>query len=88
MKFPKPQLDRSSLNAAGLAHFVVPLVIVVLIALVGTYMLVASHANSVSQGSTHLKITSAKIHVARASTTVEGVVAPTPGPTSSPLVAA
>ena len=42
MRFMKPK----SLNSRGIAHYVVPLVVVVLTGLVGTYLLVASHANS------------------------------------------
>lgn len=34
----------SKLNASGIAHFILPLVVVIGVAVVGTYLLVASHA--------------------------------------------
>lgn len=37
-------LRMKALNAKGIAHFVAPLVIVLLVGVIGTYMLVASHA--------------------------------------------
>jgi hypothetical protein len=40
---------RAKLNARGIAHFVAPLAIVVAVGLIGTFMLVASNANSLSR---------------------------------------
>jgi len=45
MKLPKlSQLKRRPLGERGMAHFAAPLFVVLLVGLVGTYMLVASHA--------------------------------------------
>lgn len=47
MKLPKlSQLKRRPLGERGIAHFAAPLFIVLLVGLVGTYMLVASHAGA------------------------------------------
>ena len=40
------------LNASGLSHLIIPLMIVVLCGIVGTFMLVASHAETPTAGST------------------------------------
>ncbi len=55
MTLPKTK----SLDDHGLAHFIMPLVVVLLVGVVGTYMLVASHANPVKPK--QLRIVSAKI---------------------------
>lgn len=39
-------LNTKALNSRGLAHYVMPLIVVVLVAVGGTFMLVASHADS------------------------------------------
>lgn len=51
MKLPKlPKTNIIKLGSQGMSHIVVPLVVVVLVAIGGTYMLVASHASTCPPG--------------------------------------
>lgn len=46
----------SKLDNRGLAHYFIPLVVIVLTGIVGAYMLVAGHANPGTQSSVWVKL--------------------------------
>lgn len=59
MHITKPKLNPRKLNTQGIAHYVVPLLVVLVVGVVGTYLLVSSHADSIRPP----KITKASLSV-------------------------
>lgn len=66
-------MKKLALDSRGISHLLVPLLIILVVAIGGTYMLVSSHADSISKAKPHLKFTQFALTTNRLDATIQVV---------------